>query len=1047
MKILKVEFENINSLAGEWCIDFTDPSYSELDHSLFVISGKTGMGKTSILDAITLALYGATPRQGLIYKKTKKEEVDSSDKGNAVMTSGKGTCYARVTYCCRKGTFVSEWDQHRANNRSGADLQNAHGKIWAVNDPGNPLFDGNTGKSGEFGKKNAEIIQLDYSQFCRSVMLAQGEFSKFLTSDERERADILEKLNGTERFRRIGEKVGDHRREASKAKEASQAAFDALNNTMPKAEDIKKDETLLAETADKEKALTAKRNDFEARITWRNSMNECTRSLESAENELANANKEKSAFAGNESRLAGAEKARECAPLHAELQGYRKHEANDKSNFESLQKQLPQVESDLKTASENKTIAEKEKTAAEQVIAESEPLWNEIRKLDQDVKNAINTKSDAETRKNNAQKALTKAEDDLKKAKKEISLLEPQVESLAQTQAANAKDAGLAKIIPQSEMLIANIRRFDKDIASGEKAKQAAAADLESAEVSLKDSNTLKQELLEQQNELFRNDVLALANVIQNHLEEGKACPVCGSTEHPACAHAGNTHADESGVSSTAEKIRDLNKKLQNVDAKLSQGEVAKSRALTAGNAASENIESLTRQKNETIEKVTELWEFWAEFDLENADKILADLKARLQHFEENKTQLDKLSKKLELERNNEKLYGDTVEQGKRQLDEETKALEEATRNLDTLRSSRNEKFGNKDVEAVANEAAARKNAAVSKFEAADTQFRKNENKYNEINTQIESLKNSLEKAANDIKAATEKFMAAIVAKGFADEAAFLAASMQEFEFTKLQTEKQRIDSAIASATGKKQAATDALEKLKSERADETPLQTLLEGKDAAEKELGELQKNSGAARARVAEYKKNSVRLQELQGDLDKKKAEFDRWEAMGEWFGVKDGSDFATFVQGLTFKSLLKLANKHLQTIKDRFRLVADGNLGFKVNDAELDVNRRTTNLSGGEKFLVSLSLALGIADFASRNVRVESLFMDEGFGTLDDTTLDDVMSCLKSQQRQGKMLGIITHVESVVNSISQKIMLDHVSGQKGHSKITGPGVTRVA
>ena len=112
-----------------------------------------------------------------------------------------------------------------------------------------------------------------------------------------------------------------------------------------------------------------------------------------------------------------------------------------------------------------------------------------------------------------------------------------------------------------------------------------------------------------------------------------------------------------------------------------------------------------------------------------------------------------------------------------------------------------------------------------------------------------------------------------------------------------------------------------------------------------------------------------------------------------------------------------------------------------------SEFGNDRRISILPGGEKFLVSLSLALGIADFASRNVRVESLFMDEGFGTLDDDTLEDVMYCLRCQQREGKMLGIITHVESVVNSISQKIMLERSTSQKGHSTITGPGVTRVA
>lgn len=1037
MKILKVEFENINSLAGKWCIDFTDPSYSELDHSLFVISGKTGMGKTSILDAITLALYGATPRQGVIY---------NGNEGNAVMTSDKGTCFARVTYRCRKGTYVSEWNQRRARDRADGNLQNAQGKIWRIENPQNPIFTGNTGRNSELARANAEIIQLDYSQFCRSIMLAQGEFSKFLTSEEKERADILEKLNGTEKYRRIGKKVGDHRREAKAAKDTSQAAFDALNNTMPKAEDIEKDKALLAEVANKEKALTDKKKDLEARIAWRNSMNESTRSLESAETELAKANKDKSEFAGNEKRLADAEKARECATLHTELQGFRKHEADDKAKLENFQKQLPQVASDLKSAGDNKAIAEKEKTATEQFIAENEALWNEIRKLDQDVKNATNVKAEAENRKATAAQSLSGAEAELKKAQDAIKSLEPQVESLAQTQEANAKDAGLAGIIPQSETLVASIRGFDKKIADEEKAKKAFADDLKKAEEGLNDANALKQELLEQQNELFRNDVLALANVIQNHLEEGKACPVCGSTEHPACGHSNETVANESSVTSTAEKIRELNTKLQDADAKLGQYENAKSRALTAGNAASENIESLNSQKNEASEKVAELWKPWAEFDLTNADSTLADLKLRLQQFTANKTKFDKLSNDLAIARNNVELYGKKVQHEKDHLEKETATLDDVSRKLDELRSSRSEKFGDKDVEAVAKEATASKTAAANKYDAADKAFRNIEIRHNELNTQIAALKGSLEKTAGDIKTASEKFVNAIAAKGFADESAFQAALLQEAEFTKLQNEKKRIDGAIATATGKKQAATEALEKLKAERSDETPLQALTDGKAAVEKELGELQGSSGAARARVKAYTENVAQLQILQKNLDAKKTELSRWEAMGEWFGVMDGSDFATFVQGLTFKSLLKLANKHLAIVKDRFRLVAEGNLGFKVADSEFGNDRRISNLSGGEKFLVSLSLALGIADFASRNVRVESLFMDEGFGTLDDDTLEDVMYCLRCQQREGKMLGIITHVDSVVNSIHQRIDVEHIPGQNGHSKISGPGVTRM-
>ena len=1042
MKILKVEFENINSLAGQWSIDFTDASYAELDHSLFVISGKTGVGKTSILDAITLALYGATPRQGVVY---------NGDAGNAVMTSDKGHCYARVMYKCQKGTFVSEWSQRRARDKADGTLQDAQGKIYSVDNPQDLLFNAKTGKPrkddgmGDFGRANAAIIQLDYSQFCRSIMLAQGEFSKFLMSDERERADILEKLNGTEKYRRIGAKVGQHRAEASAAVKEAQKVFDTMNGAMPKAEEIAADEALLAEFAEKEKGLVAKKTELEAKITWRNSLNTAQNRMTKAEEELATATQNKSNFAESETRLARAEKARECVSYYTKLNELRNLQKSDGNVLVQLQGMLPNATERLQNAGEQKTLAEKAKSAAEQFVAENEPLWNEIRKLDENLKNSQNLVATAKTRKEKAAQTLASAERELQKAKDDILKLEPQTNELKTVQEANAKDVELRGIIPQSETLVRQIRVFDEKIAEAEKAKNAAVKDFENAEESFKLQTEKKQGLLLEQQKLFENDVLVLADVIQKHLVDDEACPVCGSKEHPACGHEGNVSVDESHVVSVAEKIRELNGKMQTVDSALGQSEVAKTRAKTAEKAAVDSIDSLKNQKQETADKIAELWKPWTEFCIETAAAVLGDLKLRLQTFEKNQFDLETLTGKLDLAHNNESVYKDKVAEAKANLATETDALDNALADLQKLASVRTEKFGDKNVDTESSAAVDKKNKAVAAYESAEAAFRSAEIECNELNTKIGALKDSLAKTAANIETASADFADALKAKEFAGEPDYLAAAMPEAEFAQLQAKKKSIDESLASATRLRQDALNTLEKLKSERSDETPLEALLEEKKNAEDTLNGLQQNSGAAKERVNRYKQNQVKLQELEKDLEAKKAESTRWETMGEFFGVMDGRDFATFVQGLTFKSLLKLANKHLAIVKDRFRLVARGNLGFEVEDAEFDKPRGIKNLSGGEKFLVSLSLALGIADFASRNVRVESLFMDEGFGTLDDTTLEDVMNCLRSQQREGKMLGIITHVESVVNSISQKIELE--PAQQGHSIIKGPGVSRGA
>ena len=791
MKILKVEFENINSLAGEWCIDFMDPSYSELDHSLFVISGKTGVGKTSILDAITLALYGATPRQGLVY---------NGNDGNAVMTSDKGNCFARVTYRCKKGTFVSEWNQRRAHDKASGNLQPAQGEIYPVDNPHQKLFSGRTGANGELGKANADIIQLDYSQFCRSIMLAQGEFSKFLTSNERERADILEKLNGTERYRRIGKKVGDHRSEARSAKDSAQTAFDTLNNNMPDAAAIAADEALLAEFAEKEKGFAAKKAELESKIAWRNSLNDAQKRMSRADEELAKATLNKSNFAESEVRLVRAEKARECVSYYTELNGLRNRKMTDEKTLNQLQACLPDaLEKQNKVAAQKKR-AEEEKLAAELFFAENEPVWNEIRKLDENLKSSQKLVADAKMHMEKSAQELAGAEGELKKAKDDIQTLEPKVDELKTVQNANAKDVELRGIIPQSETLVKQIREFDGQIAEAEKAKNAAIKDYEKAEDDFKVLSEKKQSLLLEQQKLFESDVLVLADVIQKHLVEGVPCPVCGSREHPACEHAKSVSVDESSAVNAAEKIRELNGKMQKADSALNQCEVAKTRAKTAEKAATESIGSLSNQKQEAVNQIASLWKPWTEFSLDTASIVLNDLRQRLQTFERVQADLETLTGKLEIARNNETLYKDKVAQAKANLDAETKSFDKTAAEFEKLKASRIEKFGNKNVDAEWVAATSKKKTAMTAYETASDALRVAENACNELKTKIASLAETLAKTSEEIESASANFANALKAKEFANEADYLTAAMPEADFARLQAQKKLLDESLVSS-------------------------------------------------------------------------------------------------------------------------------------------------------------------------------------------------------------------------------------------------------
>jgi exonuclease SbcC len=216
MKILQIRFKNLNSLVGEWKIDLTDPAY--ITAGIFAIVGPTGAGKSTILDAICLALYGQTPRLSSISQTT-----------NEIMSRQTSECFAEVLFATQKGHFRCHWSQHKAQKRFDGQLQQ----------PKHEISDVATGKVLESSiKKVAAHIEsvtgMNFDRFTRSMLLAQGRFAAFLQASANERAPILEQITGTEIYTRISINVHErNKREQALLKElrAEIAGIEILDAT------------------------------------------------------------------------------------------------------------------------------------------------------------------------------------------------------------------------------------------------------------------------------------------------------------------------------------------------------------------------------------------------------------------------------------------------------------------------------------------------------------------------------------------------------------------------------------------------------------------------------------------------------------------------------------------------------------------------------------------------------------------------------------------------------------------------------------------------
>jgi exonuclease SbcC len=186
--------------------------------------------------------------------------------------------------------------------------------------------------------------------------------------------------------------------------------------------------------------------------------------------------------------------------------------------------------------------------------------------------------------------------------------------------------------------------------------------------------------------------------------------------------------------------------------------------------------------------------------------------------------------------------------------------------------------------------------------------------------------------------------------------------------------------------------------------------------------------------------------RQQERIKTIDAQKKECARWDDLHQLIGSADGKKFRNFAQGLTFEIMTMHANRQLRKMTDRYLLIRDALQPLELNvidSYQAGEIRSTKNLSGGESFIVSLALALGLSQMASRKVRVDSLFLDEGFGTLDEEALETALETLAGLRQDGKLIGVISHVTVLKERIGTQIQVIPETG--GRSSLSGPGCQR--
>lgn len=1132
MKFLQLEILNLASLdkQGGEVINFEEGALGE--STIFSIVGPTGSGKSTLLDAICLALYNRAPRYPR--KKGDKNQnieifgaADASESNRLaptdsrnILTRGKKEGYSKLTFLANNGSiYRAEWHVRFQRVR----YENAKTALYKITRNGEEI----TEEAADWNEL-PNIIGLDYDQFLRTVLIAQGSFANFLTAKENERYELLEKLIGCEEtYTNIATEIKKAKDQATDAYNQMAASVEAVKQNLLNDEELAqlKEEIDRLEKAEKE--LDSQLQAISKDLQWFEENDKQIKQIAICQSDMRQA---ADAIKAMQAQILHLQLHDEVQPAVNQLQEVERqtqsiHEQEEyilkaEGNIKSQESAISESEKTLASLKEAVSKAQEQLEKALPVIAEARALKT---KMEAAMPNLKEKKEALELAQKENQTALKDVEENarniqkweaetekanlaLKTTKEEIAK-QKQVLHEA-TQAAEQawekernKTAGqnieeLQSHKSAAEKKLQDVQQAIKvvahlDTATTEKQKNEERIQIlgkRNAEID-EALGKLSIEALEKESLTLRNAYTLMVSekweIHRANLTEGKPCPLCGSTTHPY--HTDNRQFEEATTElSQLLKAKENLLKLQQKEEKDLSGE----RKQNDG-----EVQTLQKQQEKLSGEIATYEEDWkaliaqypkipkAEAELKSLLPIYEnkakDASSKLSLFNKIQKEIERLTQLKDKAVKDEAAYESKASTIQNKAQENTsicatklaerKAL---TSNLISQQKSKEEAYGKalqawnsakKEMEEwqaqyqqILNGEepdAAEQRLTAAKDEATKAADTQNENinklkaelanskgSHQTMLSQNKTMKENLQTKEKELDLWIEEYNKQLEEKSIEpsliDRNTIREILHSAEDWNAIRREKDEKEKAVASTTALYQSA----EKAHQQHLEHQPAQT----RDALLAIQQEYQERSQrneliAANARMQNHQEAVKLLGDKAEALQLVTQEKDDWTAITDAIGA-DGKTLRKIAQCYTLSFLIAHANQEIRKFNSRYELQqVKHSLGIRVIDHDrADDIRDTTSLSGGETFIVSLGLALGLSALSSRNISFENLFIDEGFGTLDPDTLATVIDSLAMlQSSQGKKVGVISHTDTMSERITTQIRIIK-NGNSGSSHI---------